>query len=192
MHHETQSCIRIIEIWHRALTNFILNINIYIKQMSISTAIHLRCSSLRHLNPDTQYGKVIYKYHTVYFMYLISSDWNSSVLHQWWEITIAIDACVYIISASFPNKFSEVIIVGQWGIVVWVHPSDEDCIPWSKNFQFDSLSELVDWGGTKMKRSRVEKQLVRQNIILLCFMMDLLESTSWAGVPNPPKIILIC
>lgn len=72
---------------------------------------------------------------------------------------------------------------------------DEEGVPWSKNFQFDSLYELVDWVGMKMKRSRAEKQLALQSIVQLC--VDNfdgfagIESTSWRDVSNPPKIMLI-
>ena len=107
-------------------TNFILIINICIKQTFISTAIHLHWIGLRHLNRNTLCDKVIYKYIILYiFMYLVSSDWNSPVLHRWWEVTIAMDTRMYVIFASISNNFSKVIIIGHWGIVVRVRPSDE-------------------------------------------------------------------
>jgi hypothetical protein len=72
---------------------------------------------------------------------------------------------------------------------------DEEGVPWSKNFQFDTLSELVDWVGMRMKQTRAKRQLALQRIVLLC--VDNfdgfagIESTSWRNVSNPPKIILI-
>jgi hypothetical protein len=72
---------------------------------------------------------------------------------------------------------------------------NEEGVLWSKNFQFDSLSELVYWVGMKMKRSRTEKQLALQNILRLSVDSFVgfagIESTSWNDVSNPPKIILI-
>ena len=111
---------------HHALHKFFLIINICIKQTFISTAIHLHWIGLRHLNRNTLCDKVIYRYIILYiFMYLVSSDWNSPVLHRWWEVIIAIDTRMYVIFASISNNFSKVIIIGQWGIVMRVRPSDE-------------------------------------------------------------------
>ena len=73
--------------------------------------------------------------------------------------------------------------------------TDEEGALWPKSFQFDSLSELVDWVGMKMKRSRDEKQMALKTVVLLCLdkfdKFQRIDSTPWDDVSNLTKIVLI-
>ena len=70
--------------------------------------------------------------------------------------------------------------------------ADEEGSPWAKSFEFDSLRELVEWVGTKLKVSRGRREIAIQRIIQYCVggFEGFHKDGTWNDVSNSPEIIL--
>lgn len=73
--------------------------------------------------------------------------------------------------------------------------ANEEGLSWATSFQFDSLRELVEWVGTKVKVNRVMKAKALQRIVNYCIGrfngFHHTEGEMWNEVSNSPEIILI-
>ena len=46
--------------------------------------------------------------------------------------------------------------------------ADKEGLPWARLFEFDSLAELVNWIGTKLKTTRNKKQQALETLVEYC------------------------
>ena len=71
--------------------------------------------------------------------------------------------------------------------------ADEEGSPWAKSFEFDSLGELVEWVGTKLKVSGLRREIAIKRIIRYCVggFEGFHKDGTWNEVSNSPETLLI-